>query len=371
MTVKDPYEVLGVGRNASTEEIKAAYRRLARRFHPDVNPGDPSAEEKFKEIGAAYAVLSDPERKARFDRFGTTEDVPAGDFFGGAGGFGDLMDMFFGGMGGGANRRRTGRDGEDIRADVTLTLSEVLTGVRKEIPVTRDVECTTCNGTGSEAGTAPETCGNCRGAGVVSTVRSMIIGQVRTQMTCPNCQGEGTVTKNPCRNCRGRKLVEETSTVSVNIPAGVDSGTTIQVPGQGCDGTGTGRPGDLYVVLDVDMEGRFERRGTHLFTQMELSFAQAALGDQVEIRGIDEGLELEVPAGTQPGTALVVRGAGLPPLHGGKRGDIYVQANVRVPEDLSEAQVKLIRELAELGGETLPKGPKPGGFLGGLFGKRK
>jgi molecular chaperone DnaJ len=372
MAKQDPYEVLGVSRSASADEIKSAYRRLARRFHPDVNPNDPEAEEKFKEIGQAYSILSDPDKKARFDQYGTTEDVPTGggDFFGGAGGISDLFEMFFGATQGGGGRRRAGRDGEDVRADIELSLKDILTGVQREVEVDRMSECSHCNGTGSEGGQAPETCGTCRGQGMVATVRNTFIGQVRTSAPCPTCQGEGTIIKDPCKVCRGQRLVPEKGKVTINIPAGVEAGSTMHVPGQGSDGVGGGRPGDLYVVLDVERDERFERRGQMLYTLLDLTFAQAARGDQVEVQGVDDVLPLEIPAGTQPGTQIPLRNAGLPPLHGGRRGDLIVQVNVKVPEKLSEAEAKLIREFAELRGEKSPKGEDKGGILGGLFKKR-
>lgn len=370
MANRDPYEVLGVSRSASQDEIKSAYRRLARRFHPDVNPNDSEAEEKFKEVGAAYAVLSDPDKRARFDQYGTTDDVPSDPFFGG-GGITDLFDMFFGGAAQQGARRRQGRDGDDVRADVMLSLKDVLTGISQEVEVERMTQCTSCSGTGVEGGKQPETCTSCRGQGVVSAVRNTFIGQVRTQTTCPTCQGQGTIVKDPCKACRGAGLVREKSHVTINVPAGVESGATMHIPGQGSDGVGLGRPGDLYVVLHVSDDQRFERRGTTLFTTLDLSFAQAALGDRIDISGVDDKVELTVPAGIQPGAQITARGAGLPPLHGGKRGDMVVQVNVKIPQKLSEAEVKLIKELAELRGERIPVSEDKGGILGGLFGKRK
>jgi molecular chaperone DnaJ len=370
MPNKDPYEVLGVARSASSDEIKSAYRRLARRFHPDVNPNDPESEEKFKEVGEAYSILSDPERRQRFDQFGTTDDQPTDPFFGG-GGFNDLFEMFFGGAAQQTQRRRQGRDGDDVRADIELTLQEVITGVVKEVSVERMAQCSNCNGLGTEGGKAPETCPSCHGNGVVTAVKNTFIGQIRTQTPCPTCQGQGTVIKDPCKVCRGIGLVRETSKVSINVPAGVESGATMHIPGQGSEGTGVGRSGDLYVVLHVAEDERFERRGQTVFTAVDLTFAQAALGDSIEIDGIDETLSIYIPAGTQPGTEISIRNAGLPPLHGGRRGEMIVGVNVKVPEKLTEQESKLIRELAELRGERMPKGAEKGGLLGGLFGRKK
>lgn len=371
MSQRDPYEVLGISREAGADEIKSAYRRLARRYHPDVNPGDGDAEEHFKEIGAAYAVLSDPDRRARYDQYGTLDDQPQDPFFGGAGmgGFGDLFDMFFGAGMGQQRRRGFARDGEDIQASVTLTLKEVLTGIHREVVVDRLEECDACGGSGSEGGAQPESCGTCRGAGVVSQIRNTFIGQVRTQTTCPTCGGTGAIIKNPCTKCKGRGVLPAEAKVMLNIPAGVESGQTMQVPGQGSDGVAGGRPGDLYVSITVEPDRRFERQGTTLATDLDLTFAQAALGDRIEIQGVDGMVSVQIAPGTQPGTQIVARGEGMPPLHGGRRGDLIVNLNVKVPTKVNDAQAKLIRELAELGGERLPDEPK--GVLGSLFGKKK
>ncbi len=365
MTKRDPYEVLGVSRGAGPEEIKTAYRRLARRYHPDVNPDDPGAEEKFKEIGQAYAILGDADRRAQYDRFGTTDEqaMPNADFF--AGGFGDLFDMFFGGA---ANARRSpGRDGEDVRVDIELSLQELLTGVEREVEVERTTLCTACGGTGVEGGKQPETCPTCKGQGAVSAVRNTFLGQVRTSTTCPACQGEGKIIKDPCKECSGRGVVPEEAKVMVKVPAGVEHGMKIHMPGHGGDGVHGGRPGDLYVVLHVAPDKRFERRGQVLYTSLSITFSQAALGDEVEIEGLEAPIPIQINPGTQPGQQIIVRGQGLPPLHGGRRGDLVVQVSVHVPEKLSDAQAKALRDFAELSGESIPKGAAKGGFLGGLF----
>ena len=371
MANRDPYEVLGVARSAGADEIKSAYRKLARRFHPDVNPDDPEAEERFKEVGNAYAVLSDDEKRARFDRTGQTDDAPAG--AGGVnfeGGFGDIFDMFFGGMAGGqrGGRRPMGRNGEDVRADVELTLNDVVDGAERPVEVRRSAECGHCHGMGTESGKPPEPCPQCSGAGVVASVRNTFIGQVRTSSPCPKCSGEGYLVTDPCHVCAGDGVVAETATVTLRIPPGVESGVTMQVAGQGSDGVRGGRPGDLYAVLTVKDDPRFERDGQTLYTELRLNYAQAALGDQVTVEGVDAPHEIEIESGTQPGTEQRIKGAGLPPLHGGRRGDLVVVAGVEVPKGLSDAESKLLREFAELRGDRVPE-PK-GGFLGGLFKKR-
>src|SRR5579862_1328054 len=311
MAQRDPYEVLGVARTATAEEIKLAYRRLARRYHPDVNPGDKDAEEHFKEIGASYAVLSDPDRRSRYDQYGSLDDQPQDPFFQGqgVGNFTDLFDMFFGNVGAGHQRRRGfARDGEDIQATVTLTLMEVLTGLHREISVGRMEECDLCGGTGSEGGAQPETCQTCRGQGVVGQIRNTFIGQVRTSTTCPTCNGAGAVIKHPCPKCKGRGVLPAEAKVMLNVPPGVESGQTMHVPGQGSDGVAGGRPGDLYVSIHVEDDKRFERQGTTLYTTLELTFAQAALGDSVEVSGVDDMVSLDIPAGIQPGTQINSRG---------------------------------------------------------------
>jgi molecular chaperone DnaJ len=372
MPKRDPYEVLGLSREAGADEIKSAYRRLARRYHPDVNPDDPSAEEKFKEVGEAYSVLSDPERRARFDRFGTTDEQATDPFFSGGGGnFTDLFDIFFGGGGAQGRSRGSARNGEDLRYDMQVELLDVLNGTQREITFERMAECSECGGLGTEGGVPRETCQTCRGQGVVGAVRNTFIGQVRTTTTCPNCHGEGSIVKDPCKNCKGKGVLPETAKVTINVPPGFEDGATMHVPGHGNDGVGGGRPGDLYVVLDLQQDQRFERQGQTLYTRIGLSFAQAALGDTVDIEGLDGPVQVSVPAGTQPGTQIAIRGAGLPPLHGGRRGDLIVLCNVQVPKKLSEPQVKLIRELAEVSGERVPRGEDKGGLLGGLFGKKK
>ncbi len=372
MPQQDPYEVLGVSRDASADEIKSAFRRLARKHHPDVNPNDPSAEDKFKEIGEAYQILSDPDKRQRFDQFGTVDDVPSDPFQGAGGaGFGDLFEMFFGSSGGGGqSRRRSGVDGEDMRTEVSMSLADVVAGVTKQLKINRAKVCDSCRGSGAEGGKPPEVCSTCRGQGQVSAVRNTFIGQVRTNSPCPTCQGAGTIIREPCKSCRGKRFVREITDVEISIPAGVETGATMHVPGRGGESIGDGRPGDLYVILDVAEDPRFERRGQTLISRIDLTFAQATLGDQIMVEGVDTNHELPIPAGTQSGAQIRIRGAGLPPLHGGRRADLIIVTQVVVPTKLTDGEVKLIREFAELRGETPPKGDDKGGFLGGFFKKK-
>lgn len=367
----DLYEVLGVPRDADAAQIKSAFRKLARQFHPDVNPDNPEAEEKFKQINSAYEILSDPDKKARYDRFGTTDDQAGpnpGDFFAGGAGFGDLFDMFFGG-GAPPRRKRQGRDGGDMRLDLKLTLRDVLHGAERTVSFLRNDPCSGCRGTGAEGGKSPEECSSCQGTGQVSRVQNTFIGQVRTMTACPTCAGEGFVIKDKCSQCAGRGVQSAKQERVVKVPPGFDSGMSLHYAGEGHQGTGQGRSGDLYVVLQVAPDDRFERQGTELLTALEVTFPQAALGDRVTIEGVDGDVELEVAPGSQPGQVIRVKGQGLPALHGGRRGDLHVELIVRVPKTLNAEQERLIRELGKTMGED-PSGPGPG-ILGNLFRKKK
>lgn len=367
MTGKDPYEVLGVARGASQDEIKAAYRKLARQYHPDVNPGSAEAEERFKEIANAYAILGDPEKRAKYDQFGVTDDIPQDPFFGGAG-ISDLFDMFFGGSG---SRSRGPQNGADVEADLTISLKEVLSGCTRTVTYERPARCATCGGVGAEPGSSPETCHSCGGSGQVTRVQSTFLGQIRTSAPCNVCRGEGAVIKNPCGACKARKLRLERISVEVKVPPGVDDGATLHVPGKGGDALGAGRPGDLYVHLLVEPDERFERNGMDLLSRVGITYPQAVLGDELLFDGLDQEIQLQIPPGTQPGTVFRVRNAGLPRLHGGPRGDMLVEVVLLVPAKVTDAQEKLLREYAELAGDEQPRGEGVGSVLGGLFKRKK
>lgn len=369
------YEVLGVPKNANADEIKSAYRRLARRYHPDVNPGDAEAEEKFKEIGQAYAVLSDPEKRQRYDQYGTTEDMPQDPFFGGAGvDLGDIFSQIFGGGGfgfGGQQQRGPGRDGADHQVEVELTYKEILHGVEKEISVQRSSQCDSCGGSGVEGGGPPPVCSTCRGSGVVMVRKNMGIMAMQTQAVCSTCRGAGVLIQNPCKTCKGQMLLPKVERLSVTIPPGVEGGMPLRLSGQGSEGILGGRPGDLYVVLQEAEDSRFERNGQTLYTVVRLNIAQASLGDQLVIEGVDENHEIEVPHGTQPGDRIQIKGGGLPPLRGGRRGDLIVGLAVDIPKNLNEAQISLLKEFAEVSGQDVPKGNGGHSILGNLFKKKK
>ncbi|MFQ3668188.1 MAG: J domain-containing protein [Fimbriimonadaceae bacterium] len=367
--MRDPYEVLGVGRDATPDEIKSAFRRLARQYHPDVNPNDPTAEERFKEVAQAHAILSDPAKRSQYDRYGSVEDQPGAAYS--AAGFGDLFEMFFGGFEGAqAGPRGHHRDGDDLRADVTVTLQEVVTGVKKKVDYRRLATCRACHGIGTEGGVAPESCPKCNGTGTVTRMQQTFIGMVRTSIPCSQCGGTGSLITKPCSQCKGEGRTVEDVSVTVEVPPGVESGMTIPVPRRGNDGVGRGRTGDLYVVLQVADDPRFRRHGQDLHTVLELSIPQATLGDEVEVVGLDSDYDVQIPAGIQPGTPLRIHGAGLPPLHGGRRGDLVLEVRVQIPTKLSEHQVRLMKEFAKASGQAEPKGAAPGGLLGSLF-KRK
>lgn len=370
MSVIDPYTVLGVARDASADDIRSAYRRLARKYHPDVNPDNPEAEEKFKEASQAYAVLSDEEKRARYDQTGSVDEVPNQDFFQNVD-FSDLFGSFFGGFGTSQRASRaSGWDGEDLRAEVTVSLVDVLEDTERQIQYKRMAKCGTCSGSGAAPGTEPETCGTCEGRGMVTRVQETFIGSIRTSSACPTCGGEGRLIKSPCSECKGRRLVVAESSIEVTVPAGIEDGMTLRVTGRGSDGVGIGAPGDLYVVVHVQQDKRFVRRGPDLYTELNLTFPQAALGDKVKVQGLRGEIELSVKAGTQPGHEFRFKGEGLPRLHGGARGSLFARAALTVPERTSEAAADILRQYAEASGGPVPQGEE-GGILGSLFGKKK
>lgn len=360
MSSPDPYATLGVARSASPDEIKSAYRKLARQYHPDVNPGNPEAEEKFKEISQAYAIIGDPEKKARFDQFGTVEDqgFPGGgqgDFFQG-GGFGDLFEAFFGGQQAQPRARGGARDGDDLRAEAVIQLVDVLEG--KEVPVKfrKAARCETCSGSGTSDGSKPSTCSECQGRGSVTAVRQTMIGSIRTSTPCPKCRGEGITIENPCSTCRGEGVTPKQEELFVTIPAGIEGGQTLRVQGKGSDGIRGGGNGDLYVVVHVTEDKRFVREGRNLGTEVEITYAQAAIGDVIEVEGLTENLELNIEPGTQPGDTFRIKNQGFPRIGGGARGDLFVEAKIVVPKKTSKAEADLLKEYAELRDEPIPQG---------------
>ena len=366
MAKRDYYEVLGVGKNATEDEIKKAYRKLAIKYHPDRNPDDAKAEEKFKEAAEAYDVLHDPQKRQAYDQFGFDGPAGAGGFggFGGGGGFSmdDIFSMFgdvfggrgggFGGFGGfGGGRRQTTRHrGSDLRLKVRLTLQEVATGVTKKFKVRKDIECSHCHGSGAEAGSGTETCPHCHGSGVEIRRQQSIFGEVQTQTTCRVCNGEGSIIKNKCHECGGTGVVKGEEVVEIKIPAGVAEGMVVNVPGKGNAGQHNGIPGDIQVLIEEEPNDTFVRDGNNVIYNLLLDFPTATLGGSVDIPTIDgKSVRIKIEPGTQPGKTLRLRGKGLPEVqgYGYGMGDLVVNISVYVPKTLSKSEKEIIESLKD------------------------
>ena len=358
----DFYDLLGVGRDAAEDDLKKAFRRLARQYHPDANPDDAEAEARFKEIALAYETLSDPQKRAHYDRFGTAPGAAGGgDPFSGMN-LGDIFDAFFGGsspfggspFGNAGGRARTGSQrGADLEAVLTLDFEEVVLGADAEVTVRTATLCEPCEGRGAAEGTKPVTCGICDGMGQVQRVRQSILGQMVTRAACDTCSGSGEVIADPCRHCRGDGRVVGDRNYTVTVPAGVGHGSTLRVGHRGAVGPRGGPPGDLYVHIEVRPHPRFERDGDHLVDQLHLTMVQAALGVNIKYETLDSVEDLDIPAGTQSGQVFRIRGRGVPRLEGRGRGDLLVQAVVETPTGLSDDEIDLLRQLAELRGEEV------------------
>ncbi|MFN6962909.1 MAG: molecular chaperone DnaJ [Pyrinomonadaceae bacterium] len=354
MSKRDYYEVLGVSRTATDVEIKSAYRKLAVQFHPDKNPGDSEAEERFKECAEAYAVLSDAQKRAAYDRFGHA-GVGSGGAGAGFGGFDpgfsnieDIFDMFgfgdvFGGRGGGRRRSAVQR-GADLRYDLEITLEEAATGKEQKLKIPRLETCGGCSGSGAEKGTQPETCITCGGAGQTRYQQ----GFFSVMRTCPNCQGSGRIVRDPCKECRGSGRVEKERSLEIKIPAGVETGSRLRVSGEGESGVNGGPPGDLFVVVHVREHEHFERQGNNLYSAVPITFAQAALGAEITVRTLEGEEPLKIPAGTQTGTVFRIKNHGMPNLGGRGRGDLFVAVQLVTPKTLTKEQRKLLERLAEI-----------------------
>jgi len=344
----DFYALLGVGRDADEEELKRAYRQRARELHPDSTAGDPAAEAQFKEVTRAYEVLRDPQRRARYDRFGA-EGVDAasgmGDFFGGGGGLGDLFDAFFGGAGMGGRRGGPAR-GADAEVVLELSFREAVFGVSRDLSIDVQAACEACQGTGARPGTTAVRCPDCQGAGELRRMRQSILGQVVTAVPCPRCQGAGETIASPCPECHGEGRRVETRTLSVAVPPGIDNGSTLRLSGRGPAGHRGGPAGDLYVHVAVGSDERFSRHGDDLSSDLHVSMTQAALGATVPFETLDGTETLAVPAGTQTGFVIRLRGKGVPHVRGRGRGDLHVQVVVDTPTSLTKEQEALVRQLA-------------------------
>jgi len=352
MAKQDYYELLGISRSASADDIKKAYRKLARQCHPDANPDDPNAEARFKEISEAYMVLSDPEKRSNYDRFGHAgaDGQGFGGFegFGDFGGLGDIFEMFFGGGG----RRRSGPEkGSDIRADLELTLKEAAFGIERELKVPRTEACSTCDGSGAAAGSKPTICSTCNGAGQVQYAQNTPFGRIVQTRSCDRCRGKGKMIEKPCPTCRGTGQIRKTRGIKVKVPPGVDNGSRLRVAGEGEAGTRGGPRGDLYVYIHVQAHKIFKREGDDLICEMPISFVQAALGDELEVPTLEGGAKLKIPEGTQSGTVFRMNGKGVPNVSGHGRGDQHVVVKLVTPTKLSEKQKTLLKEFARLIGD--------------------
>lgn len=359
MSDRDLYEVLEVERSSSYEEIKKSYRRLARDFHPDRNPDDAEAESRFKEISAAYEVLSDPEKRERYDRFGSVNGFDMSDPFGsGAGGLGDLFDSFFG-MGNpfGGGSRRGGPSGpprgEDIEASATIEFADAVFGCKCDVSVRTAVRCDACEATGASPGSSVETCPQCDGTGQVRSVSQTVLGQIVRTGTCGTCAGQGKVIPDPCPSCSGAGRIVEEKTYSVDVPAGVDDGSTLKLTGRGAVGLRGGQPGDLYVRLHVEPHEVFQRNNNDLVCELRIALTQAVLGTKIDLETLDGTEELTVPRGTEHGKIFRLRNKGVPYLDGRGRGDLLAVVSIEIPKKLDAEQEDLVRRLAEARGDEI------------------
>ena len=366
MAQRDYYEVLGLDKSADADAIKRAYRQLAKKYHPDLNPGDAEAEKNFKEVNEAYSILSDADKKAKYDQFGHAAFDPTagaggyggGGFSGGFGDFGDLGDIFSsifgGGFGGGSTQRRNGpQRGDDVGARVTLTFEEAAFGCKKDVSYNRLHKCPACNGTGAEAGTSAETCPDCRGAGQRIVNQRMGGMTFQTKATCEKCRGTGKFIKSPCQKCRGTGLERENRKLTVNIPAGIDNGERIALRGQGCEGKNGGPAGDLIIEVTVRAHSIFERDGVNIYCEVPITVTEATLGAEIDVPTLEGTVKHKIEEGTQPGTVYTLRGKGIPYVNdrNNRRGDLILTVNVEIPRGLSDKQKDALREFAEACGE--------------------
>ncbi len=367
MSKRDYYEVLGVSKTATQDELKKAYRKLARKYHPDLNKDNEEAAEKFKECNEAYSVLSDDQKRAQYDQFGHAAfengGMGGGGGFGGAGGFGgfggsgmeDIFDMFFGGQGGrGGNRAKSGpQRGADLRFDLEISFEEAAFGLEKEINLYRDETCDHCHGEGAEPGSKVESCPECNGTGYVRFTQNTMFGQMVNERPCSRCKGEGKIISEPCKECRGKGTVKRNKKLKVKIPAGVDNGSRLRVSGEGEAGAKGGPSGDLYVYLYVKPHKFFERDGTTVLCEVPINIVQATLGADIKVPTLDGQVTMKVPEGTQPGKVLRLKGKGIPSLRGGSRGDQLVRIKVVVPTKLSDKQKDALRKFADISKDNI------------------
>ena len=378
MANKDYYASLGIEKGASEDEIKKAFRKQAIKYHPDKNSGNPEAEAKFKEINEAYQVLSDPQKRARYDQFGTVDGDPgfgggAGGFggfdFNDIGGFGDIFESFFGG-GGGSRRPNGPTRGADVEYSVTLTFEEAVFGVKKEVSINRSENCEPCNGTGAKAGTSAKTCPTCNGNGQVRVQRQTPLGSFVSTSACDTCSGKGKIVENPCPSCNGRGQTRKNRKISINIPAGVDTGNVMPLRGEGEHGTNGGPAGDLYIRINVTPSKKFTRKGVDVYIDAHISMAKAALGTEITVATVDGDVKYTIPAGTQSGTLFRLKGKGIPRVNSSGRGDQYVKVIVDIPKTLNEKQKEALKMLMEASGENYEEVGTPKKGIKDLFHKK-
>jgi len=352
---RDYYEVLGVGKDASGEDVRKAYRKLARQYHPDVNKAA-DAEVKFKEVQEAYEVLNDDQKRATYDRFGhvdPNQGMGGGGFNGGdfGGGFNDIFDMFFGGGGGGRRNPNAPQRGNDLQYSMTIEFKEAVFGKELDITIPRTESCDRCHGSGAKPGTKPETCTVCKGSGQQEVIQNTAFGRIVNRRVCSACNGQGQTIKDKCGECHGSGKVKKQRKIHIKVPAGVDDGAQLRVSGEGEPGTKGGPAGDLYIVIRVKSHEFFEREGDDIYCEVPLTFAQAALGDEIEIPTLTEKVKLKIPAGTQTDTYFRLKGKGVPKLRGYGQGDQHVKVVIVTPNNLNDEQKDLLRKFAGLGGE--------------------
>ncbi|MEA4846568.1 MAG: molecular chaperone DnaJ [Clostridiaceae bacterium] len=371
---RDYYEVLGIDRNTSDADIKKAYRKLAKQYHPDVNPGDKTAEAKFKEVNEAYEILSDAQKRARYDQYGHAGVDPNGFGSAGAGfgdfdfgGIGDIFESFFGGGGfGRSSRSRSGpQKGADLKYSVEISFEEAAFGVEREITINRHEACSACGGSGAKAGTSPTTCKQCNGTGQVQYKQSTPFGQFVNVKTCEVCRGEGKIITNPCTSCNGKGKIRKSKKIMLNIPAGIDDGQTMSLRGEGDPGSKGGPAGDLFVTVNVKAHSIYKRQGNDVVCEIPITFAQAALGAELEVPTLDGKVKYSLPEGTQTGSIFRLKGKGIPYLRGNGRGDQYVKVEIDVPKKLNEKQKELLRQFSEISGDDVHEQRK------GFFDKMK
>lgn len=373
---RDYYEVLGVAKTASEDEIKSAYRKLAKKYHPDLNPGNAEAEAKFKEVNEAYGVLSDADKRAKYDQYGTADPQAGfggGGFSGGFGGFGsggfsggfeDIFENIFGGFTGSRRSNNAPEQGRDLRVDMELTFEEAAFGAKKEINLTREESCDECGGSGAAKGTTAEVCQACHGSGQVRTTQNTVFGSFSSTQQCTACHGTGRIIRTPCKKCGGKGRIRRARRISINVPAGIDNGQAITLRGEGEQGKRGGAAGDLYVYFSVKPHKLFKRRGNDIYLEVAVSFANAALGAEITVPTLEDSIKYKIPEGTQPGTVFRIRGKGIKRLGGNDRGDMYITVGVEIPRRLSSKQKELLRAFDDSVTGNDPQEKKRGIFGG-------